>query len=73
MIDQPRASALRRPGRLAEDRRVRPANLFYMDIRANAQARLETVQAVLAEEARYAPPLDAPVEVETAPITPIDG
>ncbi|CAN0335456.1 unnamed protein product, partial [Chrysoparadoxa australica] len=41
MIDQPRASALRRPGRLAEDRRVRPSNLFYMDIRANAQARLE--------------------------------
>ena len=73
MIDQPRASALRRPGRLAEDRRVRPANLFYMDIRANAQARLDTLRAILADEARYAPPLDAPVEVETAPIRPIDG
>ena len=52
---------------------MRPANLFYMDIRANAQARLDTLQAILADEARYAPPLDAPVEVETAPITPIDG
>ena len=73
MIDQPRASALRRPGRLAEDRRVRPSNLFYMDIRANAQARLEVILTIMAEEARYAPPLDAPLEVEVAPITPIDG
>lgn len=73
MIDQPRARALHRPGRLAEDRRVRPANLFYMDIRANAEERLDTLRAILAEEARYAPPLDAPVEVEVAPITPIDG
>lgn len=73
MIDQPRASALRRPGRLAEDRRVRPSNLFYMDIRANAQARLEVMRAIMADEARYAPPLDAPLEVEVAPITPIDG
>ncbi|MBL4537094.1 MAG: DUF3089 domain-containing protein [Oceanicaulis sp.] len=73
MIDQPRASALRRPGRLAEDRRVRPSNLFYMDIRANAQARLEVMRAIMADEARYAPPLDAPLEVEVAPVTPIDG
>ena len=73
MIDQPRARALHRPGRLAEDRRVRPANLFYMDIRANAQARLDTLQSILEEEARYAPPLDAPVEVEVAPVRPIDG
>lgn len=73
MIDRPRASALRRPGRLAEDRRVRPANLFYMDIRANVEARLEVMRAILADEARYAPPLDAPLEVEVAPITPIDG
>jgi len=73
MIDQPRASALQRPGRLGEDRRTRPANLFYMDIRANAAERLAGIQAILADEARYAPPLDAPEIVEIAPITPIDG
>ncbi|WP_421858797.1 DUF3089 domain-containing protein [Oceanicaulis sp.] len=73
MIDQPRARALRRSGRLAEDRRVRSSNLFYMDIRANAETRLNTIRAVMADEARYAPALDAPVEVDVAPITPIDG
>lgn len=73
MIDQPRANALRRPGRLGENRRVRPANLFYMNIRSNAAQRLAALQAILADEARYAPPLDAPEIVEIAPIRPIDG
>lgn len=73
IIDRPRAEPLRRPGRLSEDRRFRPANLFYMDMRTNAAARLAAIEAILAEEARYAPPLDAPVEVETAPVRPIDG
>lgn len=73
MIDQPRANALRRPGRLGENRRVRPSNLFYMDIRANAAVRLSALQAILADEARYAPPLEAPEIVEIAPIRPVDG
>jgi len=73
MTDKPRARALQRQGRLGEDRRVRPANLFYMDIRANAEQRLAAMREILAEEARFAPPLDAPEVVEIAPITPIDG
>jgi len=73
MIDRPRMRALRRPGRLGEDRRVRPANLFYMDIQANAADRLNAIRATLADEARYAPALDGLEIIETAPITPIDG
>jgi len=72
MIEQPRSSALRRPSRLGEDRRVPPFNLFYVDLRADAQRRMETLEAILAEEARYAPPLDAPESIEEADVIPVD-
>jgi len=73
MIEKPRARALQRPGRLGEDRRAPVSNLFYMDLRADAARRLETLSAVRAEEDRYAPPLDAPVEVGGGEFKPIDG
>lgn len=73
MVERPRSAALRRPDRLAEDRRVPPFNLFYADIEADAVRRMELLQATLAEEARYAPPLDTLEEVEIAPVKPIDG
>jgi hypothetical protein len=74
MTDQPRASALRRAGRLGEDRRAPDFNLFYMDLAHNAAQRLAAHAEIRAEEARWAPPLlDAPVEVDVAPLEPIDG
>lgn len=73
MIEQPRAGALQRPGRLGEDRRTPLANLFYMDLRADAARRLERLAEIRAEEALYAPPLDAPTEIEESEFKPIDG
>ena len=73
MVDQPRASALRRAGRLGEDRRAPDFNLFYMDLAQNAAQRLAAHAEIRAEEARWAPPLDEPVTVEVAPLKPIDG
>ncbi len=73
MTEQPRANALRRAGRLGEDRRAPDFNLFYMDLAHNVAVRTETLAEIRAEEARWAPTLDEPVEVETAPLVPIDG
>ena len=73
MVDQPRASALRRAGRLGEDRRAPDFNLFYMDLAQNAAQRIAAHAEIRAEEARWAPPLDEPVTVEVAPLKPIDG
>lgn len=73
MIDQPRTRALRRPSRVGEDRRTPTANLFYMDIRLDAERRLDTLGARLAEERRWAPPLDAVEEIEVAPVVPMRG
>ncbi|MCC5997197.1 MAG: DUF3089 domain-containing protein [Oceanicaulis sp.] len=73
MIDQPRIRALRRPSRVGEDRRIPPFNLFYMDIRTDAARRLDILDAMLAEERRWAPPLDEVEEIETAPVVPMRG
>jgi hypothetical protein len=72
MIERPRANALRRAGRLGEDRRAPDFNLFYRDLQLDAQRRLETLDAIRTEEARYAPPLGEPIEVNEAEVVPID-
>ncbi len=72
MIDQPRANALRRAGRLVEDRRTPGFNLFYMDLAHNVAERTANLAEIRAEEARWAPPLDDLVEVEIAPLIPVD-
>lgn len=73
MTERPRTRALRRAGRLGEDRRVPHFNLFYMDLKADAERRLANASLVLEDEARYAPPLMEPVEVRRAVVQPIDG
>ena len=73
MIETPRSRVLRRPHRLAETRRVPPFNLFYADLEADSVRRIEILTAIMAEEARYAPPLEGVEEVEIAPVKPIDG
>jgi hypothetical protein len=73
MIEQPRARALQRPGRLGEDRRTPVSNLFYMDLSLDAARRLATLAEIRAEEARFAPPLEAPVEIGESEFKPIDG
>lgn len=72
MIERPRARALRRAGRLGEDRRAPDFNLFYRDLQLDAERRLETLADIRAEEARYAPPLGDPIEVDEAQVVPID-
>ncbi|MCP2670159.1 DUF3089 domain-containing protein [Maricaulaceae bacterium EIL42A08] len=72
MVDQPRANALRRAGRLGEDRRAPDFNLFYMDLAQNAATRLANLIEIRVEEARWAPPLEGFEEVEVAPLVPID-
>ncbi len=72
MIERPRARALRRAGRLGEDRRAPNFNLFYRDLQLDAERRLETLAAIRAEEARYAPPLGDAIEVDDAEVVPID-
>lgn len=73
MIDQPRTRALRRAARVGEDRRTPTSNLFYMDIRIDAERRLEALGALLAEERRWAPPLEEVEEIEVAPVVPMRG
>ncbi|MEO1038098.1 MAG: DUF3089 domain-containing protein [Pseudomonadota bacterium] len=72
MIEEPRSAVLRRPGRLGEDRRIAPFNLFYFDLQADAQRRQTALAEILAEERRWAPDLAPPEEVEVAPVRPID-
>ena len=72
MIERPRASALRRAGRLGEDRRSPDFNLFYRDLQLDVQRRLEILDAIRTEEARYAPPLGEPIEVDQADVIPVD-
>ncbi|WBQ13960.1 DUF3089 domain-containing protein [Hyphomonadaceae bacterium BL14] len=73
MIDQPRTRALRRAARVGEDRRTPTSNLFYMDIRIDAERRLETLAGLLAEERRWAPPLEDIEEIDVAPVVPMRG
>jgi len=72
MIERPRASALRRAGRLGEDRRSPDFNLFYRDLQLDVERRLEILAAIRTEEARYAPPLGDPIEVDEADVIPVD-
>jgi len=72
MIEQPRASALRRAGRLGEDRRTPDFNLFYRDLQLDAERRLGELAVIRAEEARWAPPLGEPTQVGAAEIIPVD-
>lgn len=72
MIERPRARALRRAGRLGEDRRAPDFNLFYRDLQLDAERRLEILADIRAEEARYAPPLGDPIEVDEADVVPVD-
>jgi hypothetical protein len=71
MTEQARSSVLRRPGRLAEDFRVPPYNLFYEDLRLDAARRSFNLGTILREERRWAPPLEGPEDIRTAPVTPI--
>lgn len=73
MIDQPRTRALRRALRVGEDRRTPTSNLFYMDIRIDAERRLDRLASFLAEERLWAPPLDDIEEIEVAPVVPMRG
>lgn len=73
MIEQPNSPSLRRPDRLAETFRIPPYNLFYEDLRLDAARRTEILEARLQDERLYAPPLEAPEEIEDAPVRPIEG
>jgi hypothetical protein len=71
--ERPRTQALRRQMRLGEVRRVPQFNLFYMDLRDDAERRTDRARRVLAEEAKWAPPLSDAVEVRKSVVQPIDN
>lgn len=73
MTEQPNSPALRRPDRLGETFRIPPFNLFYEDLRLDSAQRAQRLAETLEQERLYAPPLDAPEEVEDAPVRPIEG
>lgn len=73
MTEQPSSPSLRRPDRLGETFRIPPFNLFYEDLRFDAAHRTERLIATLSEERLYAPPFDAPEEVDDAPVRPVEG
>jgi hypothetical protein len=72
MIERPRARALRRAGRLGENRRAPDFNLFYRDLQLDAARRLEILGDIRADEARFAPAFGDPIEVDEAEIIPVD-
>lgn len=71
LFETPRSPSLRRPGRLMEDYRLPPFNLFYEDIRFDVARRSFNLSAILHEERLWAPPLEAPQDIEAAPVVPI--
>jgi hypothetical protein len=71
MTELPRSRSLHRPGRLAENYRLPPFNLFYEDLRADAAHRLERFLPVFESENEMAPPLGQPEEVDETPFIPI--
>ena len=72
MIERPRNRALRRAGRLGEDRRAPDFNLFYRDLQLDAERRLAQLADIRADEARFAPPLGGPIEVDRSEVVPVD-
>jgi hypothetical protein len=73
MTEQPNSPALRRPDRLGETFRLPPFNLFYEDLRLDAARRTAILVETLTNERLYAPPLEAPEEIDDAPVRPIEG
>ena len=71
VTEEPRSPALRRPDRLAENYRLPPFNLFYEDIRMDAQHRLAAWREAATREANFVPDLAPPEEIEDAPVRPI--
>jgi hypothetical protein len=71
MTEPPRSRSLQRPSRLAEHFRLPPFNLFYEDLRIDAERRLAGFLPVFEAENRQAPPLGQPEEIDDAPFTPI--
>ena len=71
VIDQPRSRAFRRPNRLVEEYRVPPFNLFYEDLRSDAERRIARHRQISEEEARWAPAFDDAQDVEESPVVPI--
>lgn len=71
MIEEPRSRSLHRPGRLMEDFRLPPFNLFYADLRVDVERRYAAFAPVFEAENQLAPPLSAPEDIDDAPITPI--
>ena len=66
-ISRPKSPALRQRGGWLEQQRVRSANLFYGDIEADVQARLDVLLRTPGF-GQLAPPLDAVVEIGRSPV-----
>lgn len=70
-VEHPRSKVFRRAGRWADRLKVPPYNLFYLDIEADAQARVSTL---LGRQAYGVPaaPIETSIAVKGSPINRID-
>jgi len=71
MTELPRSRSLHRPGRLTEFYRLPPFNLFYEDLRSDAQLRAAAFLPVFESENQQAPQLSPPEEIDDVPFRPI--
>ena len=71
VTEEPRSQALRRPERLAENYRLPPYNLFYEDIRVDAQYRATRWAEIALAESQVVPDLAPPEEIADAPVRAI--
>ncbi len=73
IVNQTAKRYLRRPRYFGKKWAPLTYNLFYEDIRQNAQDRLGAWQAVWSEEERHAPPILQIEDIEDAPIKKVPG
>ena len=72
-VDKPKSRSLRRPLKVGGKFRTLPSNLFYEDLKVNAEARVKSLitQNTLPRRAARINELDV-IEVIESPVTPID-
>lgn len=67
-VDSPRQSFLRRRHWFGNHWRPQHFNLFYHDLTVDALRRVETLNAVLEEEAHFLNPIEEAVDLEVSPV-----
>jgi len=71
-VDKPKTRSLRRPFKVGGKFRTLPSNLFYEDLRVNAEKRVESLieAGTLPRRAKKLESFDV-IEIQDSPVTPI--